>query len=147
MTGPTPTMPGVARPKNRPKTLIEEATDRYYLLAERHSEQPSGRFREALRAMKKAADAMATAHMLATTWRKLGHRPTQAEYAAEWKVDLRTAERDFERWRQAFCNSDEFPGAELDIYTVAEQIVLDHGELIDAGPQAVGSLPSAALAA
>ena len=146
MSGSAPTLAAVARGAPRPaRTLAEEAANRFYHLAKLNGRQ--GRLREGVKAMKQAADVMATAHGLAVTWRKVGHRPTQAEYASDWGVDVRTAERDFALWRQVFCNVPVFEGNELDIYTVAERLVLDYGDrLARDEPQAGLSVPLDAFA-
>jgi hypothetical protein len=106
------------------------------------------RLRERLRAMKNAAEVVSTAWCVAVTWRELGHRPTQAEVAQSWHTELRTVQRDFKRWAQVFTNAEVFEGNQLDIYTVAERMVLDHGASLERDqPQAALSLPADIAAA
>jgi hypothetical protein len=136
-------------PRRQPrpaKTLAEEAANRFLHRAKANGDADRLRLRASLRAMKQSADVIATAHGLAVAWRELGHRPTQQEYADYWGFDVRTAERDFKRWSEVFGRRwvEDFPdlGPELDIYTVAERLVLEHGELVASDdPQAVLSAP------
>lgn len=134
------------RRQSRPAgTLAEEAANRYYHLAK--LDGGHGKLRAGVLAMKQAADAMATVHGLAVAWRELGRRPSQADYAEYWHLPLRTVERDFAHWRKAFANPAVFPGNELDVYTVAQRIVLEHGELLDQPQQAGLSIPADVLTA
>jgi hypothetical protein len=56
-----------------------------------------------IRAMKKAAEALTTVSCLAiAASRSENGFPTQAEYAAYWKQTDRSAQRDWERFREAF---------------------------------------------
>ena len=60
-----------------------------------------------VRAMKGAADALATAGALAIVASKSDNGfPTQAEYAAYWKQSERSAQREWERFRKAFPNEE-----------------------------------------
>lgn len=55
-----------------------------------------------LAAMKQAADACATIWAVANAAEKLGHYPSQAEYAETWDVSERTAQREWALFRRAF---------------------------------------------
>lgn len=56
-----------------------------------------------IRAMKKASEALTTVSCLAiAASRSENGFPTQAEYAAYWKQTERSAQRDWERFREAF---------------------------------------------
>ena len=60
-----------------------------------------------VRAMKGAADALATAGTLAIAAAHSDNGfPTQAEYAAYWKQSERSAQREWERFRKAFPQED-----------------------------------------
>jgi hypothetical protein len=61
-----------------------------------------------LASMKQAADVCGLLWALANTTHKFGHYPTQAEYAAEWKVSERTAQREWALFKRAFP-SEESP--------------------------------------
>ena len=56
-----------------------------------------------IRAMKKAAEALTTVSCLAiAASRSENGFPTQAQYAAYWKQNERSTQRDWERFREAF---------------------------------------------
>jgi gamma-glutamyltranspeptidase len=60
-----------------------------------------------VRAMKAAADALTTAATLAIAASQSENGfPTQAEYAAYWKLSQRSAQREWERFRKAFPHED-----------------------------------------
>ena len=60
-----------------------------------------------MRAMKGAADALATAGALAiAATRSENGFPTQAEYARYWKQSERSAQREWDRFRKAFPNEE-----------------------------------------
>jgi hypothetical protein len=62
-----------------------------------------------IRAMKKASEALTTLSCLAiAASRSENGFPTQAEYAAYWKQTERSAQRDWQRFREAFP-SEESP--------------------------------------
>jgi len=93
VTGASPTLPGVA---TRQITLAEVATQN--LRAQGYG---------AMRAMKGAADALATAGCLAIVAAKSDNGfPTQAGYATYWKQSERSAQREWERFRKAFPGED-----------------------------------------
>ena len=52
--------------------------------------------------MAAAASACATVASLAIAKHQLGHWPTQAEYAAYWKLSERRAQREWHASREAF---------------------------------------------
>jgi hypothetical protein len=57
--------------------------------------------------MKKAVDALSTVGCLAiAAARSENGFPTQAEYATYWKQPARSAERDWQRFREAFPSED-----------------------------------------
>jgi hypothetical protein len=66
-----------------------------------------------VRSTTKTANALAYLWAWAYTTRKLGHAPTHAEHAAEWKLNQRTAEREAQRFREVF-------GADVEIQPIAD---------------------------
>ncbi|MEJ7788049.1 MAG: hypothetical protein WKF96_24885 [Solirubrobacteraceae bacterium] len=79
-------------------TLIEYAA---HHLREHHGQEHGGLRRE-LRVIRDAGEVCADLWALAFTAVELGHWPTQAEYAAHWKITDRTAQRQWARFRLAF---------------------------------------------
>jgi hypothetical protein len=59
-----------------------------------------------VRANVVAAQALTHVWQLAYAAHKLDHWPTQAEYAAYWEVNERTAQRHWETFRRAFPGQD-----------------------------------------
>lgn len=55
-----------------------------------------------LASMKQAADVCGLLWALANSTHHLGHYPSQAEYAAEWKISERTAQREWALFKRAF---------------------------------------------
>jgi len=55
-----------------------------------------------LKSIHKAAAVCASLWQITYTWQKLGHYPTQAEYADEWKVSERSVQREWALFKQAF---------------------------------------------
>jgi len=109
-----------------PRTLVEVA-------AERFEANGAGR----VRSIKMAADVMATVGCLAIAgYRSENGWPTQAQYAAYWKMDERTAQREWSRFREAF--PEEGTPDRL-----AQAMVLDFGaRMAQAKPAAGLSLPA-----
>ena len=145
MSGDRHTLGPVPRRQPRTKTLAEEAADRFYLLAKRDGRD--GKI-EALKAVKRGADVMTTAWCLAIAGRRSENGwPSQADYAAFWGIDERSAQREWHFWREVFGNPDVF-GDQLDINDVAQRLVAEFGATLDkAEPQAGLSVPAAVLTA
>ena len=94
-----------------------------------------------LKAMKKAADAIAVAACLAIAAEKGAGRdgdwPTQAEYAAWWKMTDRHAQREWQLFRRAFPGEE---GPER----LAKWLLTEYGRRLAEGDQ---GNPSVALTA
>jgi hypothetical protein len=77
-----------------------------------------------IRAMKKASEALTTLSCLAiAASRSENGFPTQADYAKFWKQTERSAQRDWQRFREAFP-SEESPER------LARWLVSEHGPLL-----------------
>lgn len=129
MTGPTLTLQPVPA---RPPTLGEVAF--LNLRAAGYS---------TTRAMKGAADALATAGALAIAASHSENGfPTQAEYAAYWKQSERSAQREWNQFRKAFPDEE---GPERLAKVLLSQYTRRVAERED--PSVAFSLPASVLAA
>jgi hypothetical protein len=79
-----------------------------------------------------AAQALAYAWQLAYASTKLDHWPTQADYAAYWELNRRTAERHWATFREAF-------GDQADINDVAKHLRDQLGSRIDRSSAALSA--------
>ena len=101
-----------------------------------------------IKAFKLTADALATPVALAIAQVKgagvdVWTQPTQAEYAAFWKLPLRTAQREWALYRHVF-------GEEARPETVAARLVLDYGRRLEeqgGNPSLVLNAPATLLVA
>ncbi len=96
-----------------------------------------------IRAMKKASEALTTLSCLAiAASRSENGFPTQAEYAAYWKQTERSAQRDWQRFREAFP-TEESPER------LARWLVSEYGKRLTEreDPGFAFSLPASVLTA
>jgi hypothetical protein len=59
-----------------------------------------------LKSLKQAADICGLLWALANTTHSLGHYPSQAEYAAHWKISERKAQREWQLFKLAFPDEE-----------------------------------------
>ena len=75
------------------------------------------------KASRNAATVGQTVCMLVIAFQRLGHWPTQVEYAEEWNISVRTAQQQWVLFRRAF------PG-EQSPDRIAKELALSVGDLI-----------------